>query len=1030
MTISSSGDHSDKDSLPFIMDLQISSQNSYKSSPLIIGNSTSSTTTGILNSTNNNNNNTSSRAILIQANRKRYQEDDEISREDDDEEEYEETRDDGVEVLSESTLIINESYSNNGITPEMMERNILSLKNSPIQSTVNSLNITPIKSTEQQQPISLSNLLEQQNQQQPSTIFNVINTINNSTNPTAIGENLLENIKSQSVEIGELFSYFRKYKATFHGKREEELYKYQSIVNSLFEKDYVISTINNKDGELCATYPPELIVIERELNTQCQQCKEKDKDKLKFSSNGHHHHHHNGNGNTTEHTHHLQKLISQSRFARVRTRFPFPVIFYHHKNICRSSTLSQKLEYMLQSGVNSMKKQFASTVIPSISPTISASTYTNGSSNSSNNNISQSICTNNNMGESTIIQPQLQLQLLQNDNLLNSSVMSPDDLPNPPVLVHQPYQQQQQQQDDGAQNMDILRNKDILVIRHLNVRYICDLMVENKKKKFGFFVCSSEKVDMHKRYQDFVIASTPYPGVEFFAEFSKNKHNGHDLVYQWDSTEDPAELNIHPDYSLHTIPWEQYKTWDLIYLTQNYFKLLLKYISDDSNPSGLLVHCISGWDRTPLFVSLIRISLWADGEAHNSLEPWEMLVLTVAYDWFLFSHQLSDRASRGEDIFYFCFYFLEYITSMDFSVHHFTKNVQSQQQSQPQQPQNVNLKENIKQATTTNSNLLNNNNRQYQPTNTKLTNNNNVNFKNNKPNCNSNNNISSYPTGSSWGKSHLDISQSAPVTPLSNSPKIFIGLNKIQNNNNTTSNSASSSYISAPSTPLSNPLIIDKNSTNNFYHNGSFQKVSPSLAGSSIPVDVPNGIKKRRGSEEEIGGSWQLMGSFTEKKSSCTNSLGSTPKAFQPSSFNSASEHSEPDDDDIVQKSTHSTKMNTITSEDEEDDYSSDMLTFSFEHDTNKHFESIIKNNHQKQQQQQQQQQTSSNNTTTQQTNNDSKKHTHNSQHLSPKEIEERRKKRLLELRNLFFHFYQNHCSTNSESDWKSILISYLPKFG
>lgn len=30
-----------------------------------------------------------------------------------------------------------------------------------------------------------------------------------------------------------------------------------------------------------------------------------------------------------------------------------------------------------------------------------------------------------------------------------------------------------------------------------------------------------------------------------------------------------------------------------------------------SDESGLLVHCISGWDRTPLFVSLLRLSLWA-----------------------------------------------------------------------------------------------------------------------------------------------------------------------------------------------------------------------------------------------------------------------------------------------------------------------------------------------------------------------------------------------------------------------------------
>lgn len=30
-----------------------------------------------------------------------------------------------------------------------------------------------------------------------------------------------------------------------------------------------------------------------------------------------------------------------------------------------------------------------------------------------------------------------------------------------------------------------------------------------------------------------------------------------------------------------------------------------------ADENGLLVHCISGWDRTPLFVSLLRLSLWA-----------------------------------------------------------------------------------------------------------------------------------------------------------------------------------------------------------------------------------------------------------------------------------------------------------------------------------------------------------------------------------------------------------------------------------
>jgi hypothetical protein len=47
--------------------------------------------------------------------------------------------------------------------------------------------------------------------------------------------------------------------------------------------------------------------------------------------------------------------------------------------------------------------------------------------------------------------------------------------------------------------------------------------------------------------------------------------------------------------------------------------------------AGLLVHCISGWDRTPLFISLLRITMWADRQIHQSLHMEELLYLTVAY---------------------------------------------------------------------------------------------------------------------------------------------------------------------------------------------------------------------------------------------------------------------------------------------------------------------------------------------------------------------------------------------------------------
>jgi len=97
-------------------------------------------------------------------------------------------------------------------------------------------------------------------------------------------------------------------------------------------------------------------------------------------------------------------------------------------------------------------------------------------------------------------------------------------------------------------------------------------------------------------------------------------------------------------------------------------RLILRYVHEAK--SGLLVHCISGWDRTPLFISLLRLSLWADGLVHQSLSATEVLYLSLAYDWMLFGHHLADRLSRGEEILFFCFQFLTHLGDQDFSLHH------------------------------------------------------------------------------------------------------------------------------------------------------------------------------------------------------------------------------------------------------------------------------------------------------------------------------------------------------------------------
>uniref|UniRef100_A0A8C7ZT74 Myotubularin related protein 14 n=1 Tax=Oryzias sinensis TaxID=183150 RepID=A0A8C7ZT74_9TELE len=216
-----------------------------------------------------------------------------------------------------------------------------------------------------------------------------------------------------------------------------------------------------------------------------------------------------------------------------------------------------------------------------------------------------------------------------------------------------------------SQLFDKVRGHDIKLLRYLSVRYICDLMVENKKVKFGLNVTSSEKVDKAQRYADFTLLSVPYPGCEFFKDYKDRDYTAEGLVFNWNQDHVDAPLTIPPCFSQNlNIDWTQYQSWDLVEQTQNYLKLLLHIINSDDN-SGLLVHCISGWDRTPLFVSLLRFSLWADLlQVHTfvTAELTNTLMLVC-----LCSHLLPDRLSKGEEIFFFCFNFLKHIVSEKFS---------------------------------------------------------------------------------------------------------------------------------------------------------------------------------------------------------------------------------------------------------------------------------------------------------------------------------------------------------------------------
>ncbi|XP_054713416.1 myotubularin-related protein 14-like isoform X2 [Uloborus diversus] len=219
---------------------------------------------------------------------------------------------------------------------------------------------------------------------------------------------------------------------------------------------------------------------------------------------------------------------------------------------------------------------------------------------------------------------------------------------------------------NGALSTD-RRSQDIKLLKELSVSYICDLMVENKKVKFGLRVTSSEKVDKENRYCDFKIMQLPYPGCEFFKKFKDNNYVAQGLMFDWEQSYVDSPLRLPSDSVASSlgIQWCNYKMWDLVKLTQNYLKLLLTFIVEDT--SSILIHCISGWDRTPLFISLLRISLWADGRAHASLSAVEIAYLTLAYDWYLFGHDLPSRLKSGEEILLFCFEFLLYLASDEFS---------------------------------------------------------------------------------------------------------------------------------------------------------------------------------------------------------------------------------------------------------------------------------------------------------------------------------------------------------------------------
>uniref|UniRef100_A0A7M5VB12 Tyrosine specific protein phosphatases domain-containing protein n=2 Tax=Clytia hemisphaerica TaxID=252671 RepID=A0A7M5VB12_9CNID len=224
---------------------------------------------------------------------------------------------------------------------------------------------------------------------------------------------------------------------------------------------------------------------------------------------------------------------------------------------------------------------------------------------------------------------------------------------------------------DDSWDLNIVNKKrlvDIELLKQMNIQYIVDMMVEVKKIKHGVIVSSSEKVDKHQRYKEFDLICTPFPGCELMMDmdqlFSKEG-----LFFDWTEDFVNTELMV-PNTVLQyadEIDWTKYKEWDIVLLLQNYMLLMIRTLREGK--SNMMIHCISGWDRTPMWTCLLRLSLWADGETHPNLNADEILYLTLAYDWFFFGHNLGNRRRRGEFVLHFTYMFLPYIRSEKYSIH-------------------------------------------------------------------------------------------------------------------------------------------------------------------------------------------------------------------------------------------------------------------------------------------------------------------------------------------------------------------------
>lgn len=403
---------------------------------------------------------------------------------------------------------------------------------------VNNESIKDEPNTDEQQTDEQNEIIDQFND---FDHFDRRGSINEVPSTLATNYKFLENNFITNEDIGQVLKAFQE-KAFKSGEYRAKDEKIQYMCLNLFNYDYKpdeLIIINNNESDLSSSYPPKIIVPRTKA----------------FPID----------------TERLRNLFMKAKYARCRCRFPVPVILYNNKYVCRSATLSHCIEIYSRQSYASFFRTGEDEQIQDLATEINEMNL-----------------------DSLEVSPNFDIidgkSHIANDKIANSNPRNDNNKSNGYFSAFK---------QDYSHTVNEARAQDILLLNYLNVKHIIDLMVEMKKVKYGIYVASSEKADKLKRYRDFNINVLPYPGCEFFKFYRDNNYQAEGLVYDWGQAFVDADLNIFENDLLNglNIDFKNYKKWDLNDLTLNYLKLILRYLAEPSNES-ILLHCISGWDRT------------------------------------------------------------------------------------------------------------------------------------------------------------------------------------------------------------------------------------------------------------------------------------------------------------------------------------------------------------------------------------------------------------------------------------------------